>query len=77
MNQPQRPRPYSERVKMLKATAAGETRTREAMQQRAEAESLRAEAAERALRDLAVDRDRWRRRALAAEAELHSLKRNA
>ena len=43
-----------------------------AAQRLASEATARAEAAERALRDVARDRDDWKRRALAAEAELNS-----
>jgi hypothetical protein len=61
-------------VRELKAQAKGETRAREKAAQSAAAETLRADRAEKAQRDIAADRDRWRKRAEAAEAELSSLK---
>ena len=53
--------------------AAGETRTRQQLANLLADEVARADKAERALRGVALERDRWRRRAEAAETELRSI----
>jgi hypothetical protein len=58
----------------LKKQIAGETKAREAAEDRAAAESDRADIAERAARNVGADRDRWRVRAQRAEAEAASLR---
>ena len=55
-----------------KATIAGETKAREQAEAKAAAETLRADRAERAQRDMAREMARLRDRALRAEAELKS-----
>jgi hypothetical protein len=59
-------------IRDLKRQMAGETRAREVAQARAALQEQIAGRAEQALRDLRIDRDRWRERAEAAEAELAS-----
>ncbi len=58
----------------LKVQMAGETRARERAQALAATQAARAQRAETAAREAEADRDGWKARALAAEAELERLK---
>jgi hypothetical protein len=58
----------------LKVQMAGETRARERAQALAATQAARAQRAETAARETEVERDGWKARALAAEAELERLK---
>jgi hypothetical protein len=60
----------------LKVQMAGETRARERAQALAATQAARAQRAETAARAAEVDRDAWKARALAAEAELEQVKRS-
>lgn len=62
-------------MKDLLAQVRGETRQRELMARRAEAEALRADTAERSVRTLAAENERLRRRIAEIEAELKSVGR--
>ena len=58
----------------LKVQMAGETRARERAQDLAATQTARAQRAETAARVAEAERDDWKARALAAEAELERLK---
>lgn len=58
----------------LKVQMAGETRARERAQALAAGQSARLKLAETALKQAEQDRDAWQARALAAEAELATLR---
>lgn len=61
----------------LKVQMAGETRARERAQALAAIQANLAKRAEIAARDAQAERDTWKARALAAEAELERLKAGA
>jgi uncharacterized membrane protein YqiK len=61
----------------LKVQMAGETRARERAQALAATQANLAKRAEIAARDAQAERDTWKARALAAEAELERLKAGA
>lgn len=58
----------------LKVQMAGETRARERAQALAAGQTARLTRADAALKAMEQERDQWQARALAAEAELASLK---
>jgi hypothetical protein len=60
-------------VVQLRKQLVGAAKAQEAAKTRSVAESNRADIAERAIRDLTTDRDRWRTRAQTAEAKAASL----
>jgi hypothetical protein len=66
-------RTMQDRIAAFKALLAGETRARQQAETSERAAIVRADRAEHSERQLAAERDRWKRLALQCEAELHSL----
>jgi hypothetical protein len=66
-------RTMKERVASYKLQMAGETRARQQAETSERAAIVRADRAEHSERQLAAERDRWKRLALRYEAELRSL----
>ncbi|KQP06533.1 MAG: hypothetical protein Q7T93_02040 [Methylobacterium sp.] len=61
----------------LKVQMAAETRARERAQALAKLQTVRADKIEAALTEARAERDAWQARALAAEADLATLRRSA